>query len=218
MFISFFYACLYTPYVFPLGQIFCFTLLRVLYFLFISKAYFAAYLSFWTPELNFLIFPMSERRQAESARIRDKYPDRIPVRFLYRLFGCLHFLETLLLRCSHCVQVIVEKAERSDIPDIDKKKLVILSYSTYTIVFNYSFAVSRVWLLFLFCLKLVYVFCKDFLGAFYICCVSNNVIVVVGGESRKIGSRATTQNWYFVFMSKVNILIMSTSCTWNMYK
>ncbi|MFS7984859.1 putative autophagy protein Atg8 ubiquitin [Helianthus anomalus] len=39
-----------------------------------------------------------ERRQAEAARIREKYPDRIPV--------------------------IVEKAERSDIPDIDKKKLV----------------------------------------------------------------------------------------------
>ncbi|XP_020593982.1 autophagy-related protein 8C [Phalaenopsis equestris] len=37
-----------------------------------------------------------ERRQAEAARIREKYPDRIPV--------------------------IVEKAERSDIPDIDKKK------------------------------------------------------------------------------------------------
>ncbi|KAG4931947.1 hypothetical protein JHK87_045949 [Glycine soja] len=52
-----------------------------------------------------------ERRQAESARIRDKYPDRIPV--------------------------IVEKAERSDIPDIDKKKLVILSNSTYTVVFKY---------------------------------------------------------------------------------
>ncbi|NP_001238323.1 uncharacterized protein LOC100305892 [Glycine max] len=40
-----------------------------------------------------------ERRQAESARIRDKYPDRIPV--------------------------IVEKAERSDIPDIDKKKYLV---------------------------------------------------------------------------------------------
>ncbi|KAG6534542.1 hypothetical protein ZIOFF_008445 [Zingiber officinale] len=40
-----------------------------------------------------------ERRQAEAARIREKYPDKIPV--------------------------IVEKAERSDIPDIDKKKLVI---------------------------------------------------------------------------------------------
>ncbi|KAJ7530637.1 hypothetical protein O6H91_14G012000 [Diphasiastrum complanatum] len=37
-----------------------------------------------------------EKRQAEAARIRDKYPDRIPV--------------------------IVEKAEKSDIPDIDKKK------------------------------------------------------------------------------------------------
>ncbi|OAY81817.1 Autophagy-related protein 8C [Ananas comosus] len=40
-----------------------------------------------------------ERRQAEAARIREKYPDRIPV--------------------------IVEKAERSDIPDIDKKKSVL---------------------------------------------------------------------------------------------
>jgi len=37
-----------------------------------------------------------EKRQAEATRIRDKYPDRIPV--------------------------IVEKAEKSDIPDIDKKK------------------------------------------------------------------------------------------------
>ncbi|GJV71229.1 autophagy-related protein 8c [Tanacetum coccineum] len=40
-----------------------------------------------------------ERRQAEAARIREKYPDRIPV--------------------------IVEKAERSDIPDIDKKKYLV---------------------------------------------------------------------------------------------
>lgn len=40
-----------------------------------------------------------EKRQAEAARIRDKYPDRIPV--------------------------IVEKAERSEIPDIDKKKYLV---------------------------------------------------------------------------------------------
>ncbi|KAK2965390.1 hypothetical protein RJ640_001467 [Escallonia rubra] len=39
-----------------------------------------------------------ERRQAESSRIREKYPERVPV--------------------------IVEKAERSDIPDIDKKKVL----------------------------------------------------------------------------------------------
>ncbi|KAG4945914.1 hypothetical protein JHK87_041921 [Glycine soja] len=45
-----------------------------------------------------------ERRQAEASRIREKYPDRIPVR-LY--------------------SVIVEKAERSDIPDIDKKKYLV---------------------------------------------------------------------------------------------
>ncbi|KAK3404492.1 hypothetical protein EUGRSUZ_K00796, partial [Eucalyptus grandis] len=40
-----------------------------------------------------------ERRQAESARIREKYPDRIPV--------------------------IVERAEKTDVPDIDKKKYLV---------------------------------------------------------------------------------------------
>ncbi|KAK2447833.1 Ubiquitin superfamily protein [Trifolium repens] len=40
-----------------------------------------------------------ERRQAESTRIREKYPDRVPV--------------------------IVEKAGRSDIADIDKKKYLV---------------------------------------------------------------------------------------------
>ncbi|KAI5417473.1 Autophagy- protein 8f, variant 2, partial [Lathyrus oleraceus] len=40
-----------------------------------------------------------EKRSAEAARIREKYPDRIPV--------------------------IVEKAERSDIPSIDKKKYLV---------------------------------------------------------------------------------------------
>ncbi|GMH00608.1 hypothetical protein Nepgr_002447 [Nepenthes gracilis] len=40
-----------------------------------------------------------EKRRAESARIREKYPDRIPV--------------------------IVEKAEKSDIPNIDKKKYLV---------------------------------------------------------------------------------------------
>lgn len=42
-----------------------------------------------------------EKRQAEARRIREKYPDRIPV--------------------------IVEKADRSDIPDIDKKKYLVPS-------------------------------------------------------------------------------------------
>ncbi|GLC45245.1 Autophagy- protein 8d [Pleodorina starrii] len=42
-----------------------------------------------------------DKRKAEAARIKEKYPDRIPV--------------------------IVEKAERSDIPDIDKKKYLVPS-------------------------------------------------------------------------------------------
>lgn len=41
----------------------------------------------------------AEKRQAEAARIRDKYPDRIPV--------------------------IVERADKTAIPDIDKKKWVL---------------------------------------------------------------------------------------------
>ncbi|KAL3820715.1 hypothetical protein ACJIZ3_006620 [Penstemon smallii] len=40
-----------------------------------------------------------EKGRAESGRIREKYPDRIPV--------------------------IVEKSERSDVPDIDKKKYLV---------------------------------------------------------------------------------------------
>ncbi|XP_024026680.1 autophagy-related protein 8C isoform X2 [Morus notabilis] len=40
-----------------------------------------------------------ERRQAEAHRIREKYPDRIPV--------------------------IVERAEKSDVPDIVKKKYLV---------------------------------------------------------------------------------------------
>ncbi|KAL1219229.1 Autophagy-related protein 8g [Cardamine amara subsp. amara] len=40
-----------------------------------------------------------EKRKAEALRIRDKYPDRVPV--------------------------IVEKAEKSDIPNIDKKKYLV---------------------------------------------------------------------------------------------
>ncbi|WOG90336.1 hypothetical protein DCAR_0209579 [Daucus carota subsp. sativus] len=42
-----------------------------------------------------------EKRSAEAARIREKYPDRIPV--------------------------IVEKGEKSDIPNIDKKKYLVPS-------------------------------------------------------------------------------------------
>ncbi|MBA0573453.1 hypothetical protein Golob_000726 [Gossypium lobatum] len=48
---------------------------------------------------SLFLFLVSERRQAEAARIREKYPDRIPV--------------------------IVERAEKTDVPEIDKKKSVV---------------------------------------------------------------------------------------------
>jgi hypothetical protein len=73
----------------------CFVFLRLTifhtYFLSIEIGYHVCY----THNL-FCDSDQAEKRQAEAARIRDKYPDRIPV--------------------------IVEKAEKSDIPDIDKKK------------------------------------------------------------------------------------------------
>jgi hypothetical protein len=62
----------------------------------------------------------AEKRQAEAARIRDKYPDRIPVSLMHTV-SCLCWptcADVGLLS----MQVIVEKAEKSDIPDIDKKK------------------------------------------------------------------------------------------------
>ncbi|MED6218682.1 hypothetical protein PIB30_028643 [Stylosanthes scabra] len=55
--------------------------------------------SFTMAKSSFKLEHPLERRQAEASRIREKYPDRIPV--------------------------IVEKAERSDIPDIDKKKYLV---------------------------------------------------------------------------------------------
>lgn len=45
--------------------------------------------------LTFLVIPIVDKRKSEAERIRNKYPDRVPV--------------------------ICEKADRSDIPDIDKK-------------------------------------------------------------------------------------------------
>ncbi|KAG8077843.1 hypothetical protein GUJ93_ZPchr0007g3555 [Zizania palustris] len=49
---------------------------------------------------------MAERRQTEASHIREKYPDRI--------------------------HVIVEEAERRDVPDIDKKKPIFhRSYTGY---------------------------------------------------------------------------------------
>ena len=42
---------------------------------------------------------VTEKRKSEAERIRAKYPDRVPV--------------------------ICEKADRSDIPDIDKKKYLV---------------------------------------------------------------------------------------------
>ncbi|PQQ18391.1 autophagy-related protein 8C [Prunus yedoensis var. nudiflora] len=55
--------------------------------------------SFAMDKNSFKLDHSLEKRQAEAGRIREKYPDRIPV--------------------------IVEKAARSNIPDIDKKKYLV---------------------------------------------------------------------------------------------
>lgn len=71
--------------------------------------------------MRFLLLNVTEKRQAEAARIREKYPDRIPVwmRILYLLSRKCNTFSLLYLKF---VQVIVERAEKSDVPDIDKKK------------------------------------------------------------------------------------------------
>ncbi|RAL44889.1 hypothetical protein DM860_003648 [Cuscuta australis] len=69
-----------------------------------------------------------ERRLAESTRIREKYPDRIPVRkvsYYYWFWLSVPVMLSFTLFFFFCIQVIVEKAERSDIPDIDKKKYLV---------------------------------------------------------------------------------------------
>lgn len=63
----------------------------------------------------------AEKRQAEAARIRDKYPDRIPVSAPTIYFNLLSAGPRLTCGLIPS-QVIVEKADKSDIPDIDKKK------------------------------------------------------------------------------------------------
>ena len=69
----------------------------------------------------------AEKRQAEAARIRDKYPDRIPVSMHpspcpWCGMSCPSEGINILKFTFCALQVIVEKAEKSDIPDIDKKK------------------------------------------------------------------------------------------------
>lgn len=43
----------------------------------------------------------------------------------------MHFIQYAYHLIEHVMQVIVEKAERSDVPDIDKKKLV--AFFLYTL-------------------------------------------------------------------------------------
>ncbi|KAK3039463.1 hypothetical protein RJ639_028045 [Escallonia herrerae] len=90
-----------------------------------------------SPAPAYHMFPMAksafkqehdlEKRRAEAARIREKYPDRIPTHWEKGM------LAALALSCAisnssvslHDFRVIVEKAERSDIPNIDKKKYLV---------------------------------------------------------------------------------------------
>ncbi|KAG2408359.1 Autophagy-related protein [Vigna angularis] len=82
-----------------------------------------------------------EKRRAEAARIREKYPDRIPVRTSSDFPLQLSVTDAVYVNHISVAQeaseihvhlslyllpaVIVEKAERSDIPSIDKKKYLV---------------------------------------------------------------------------------------------
>ena len=88
----------------------------------------------WTraPLTNTLFFWISdfgaEKRKSEAERIRAKYPDRVPV--------------------------ICEKADRSDIPDIDKKKYLVpadLTVGQFHYVIRKRIKLAPEKALFLFC-------------------------------------------------------------------
>ena len=77
----------------------------------------------------------AEKRKAEAERIRQKYPDRIPVSGnvpFSRVENYSVMMEQDSLSQSYgsradasSSQVICEKAEKSDIPTIDKKKYLV---------------------------------------------------------------------------------------------
>ena len=71
---------------------------------------------------------IAEKRKAEAERIRQKYPDRIPVRLFVWNGGDG---DGLIYRG----QVICEKADKTDIPTIDKKKYLVPSVSWGTQIF-----------------------------------------------------------------------------------
>jgi GABA(A) receptor-associated protein len=75
-----------------------------------------------------LVYFSAEKRKSEAERIRAKYPDRVPV--------------------------ICEKADRSDIPDIDKKKYLVpadLTVGQFHYVIRKRIQLAPEKALFLFC-------------------------------------------------------------------
>lgn len=81
-----------------------------------------------TPHLLLTLTPKTEKRKSEAERIRAKYPDRVPV--------------------------ICEKADRSDIPDIDKKKYLVpadLTVGQFHYVIRKRIQLAPEKALFLFC-------------------------------------------------------------------
>ena len=69
--------------------------------------------------IYFIVVRVDER-QSEAKKIREKYPDRIPVCFTICVVK-----EVVNHGVISIIQVIVEKVPRSTIPDIDKKKFLV---------------------------------------------------------------------------------------------
>lgn len=72
-------------------------------------------------------FFFAEKRKAEAERIRQKYPDRIPVRLKFDFNFFFHSIANAHLFSPSFTQVICEKVEKSDIATIDKKKYLVPS-------------------------------------------------------------------------------------------
>ncbi|KAL5972606.1 riboflavin kinase [Asimina triloba] len=78
-----------------------------------------------------------EKRQAEAARIREKYPDRIPPN--------TYVIEFDSYFSPYALQVIVERAEKTDIPEVDKKNSSLLEHYNIIVVLLKAYGKTTVY-------------------------------------------------------------------------
>ncbi|CAI0418177.1 unnamed protein product [Linum tenue] len=147
-----------------------------------------------------------EKRKAEAARIREKYPDRIPV--------------------------IVEKAERSEIPNIDKKKYLVpadLTVGQFVYVIRKRIKLSAEKAIFIFVdnvlpptgaiMSAIYEEKKDEDGFLYVTYSGENTFgTEIGLPPDRLGIFSFSKNQHSPTASKVLILNAIILAWWGLEK